>query len=189
MYHKINFVDSDLKDLISEYELELAKAGVELEDEDLQDEINAHFYNLESAILAILEASSRGKLEHPNRYLTNALKKGWKPRNGFMAKTPSYPVRTAADFDLGQTDEERAANYRRLRQMTIAIASEFSSNTGGKKAVKYHQPEFFSRCPTLEQVRAAWSIPAFRAEVEKALASHQYWGYAIVNGEIQEVEF
>ena len=185
--YQLDFVDSDLKGTISEYEFELAKAGVDFEDEDLQYAINDHFYNLESAILAILEASAKGQLEHPNRYLINALKKGWKARNS--GKPPNYPVRTAADFDLGQSESERAANYRRLRQMTVALASEFSLNAGGKDSVRYHQPEFFSRCPTLEEVRAAWSNLAFRAEVEKAIKSHPVWGYVVVDGEIQEVEF
>lgn len=185
--YQLKFLDSELKWLISEYEFDLAKAGVDLDDEDLQFEINANFQNLEGAILALLQASAKGQLEYPNRYFSKALRFGWKGRD--WVKPPSYPVRTAADFDLGQSEEERAANYQRLRQMTVAIASEFSVNPGGGKSIRYYEPEFFSRCPTLEEIQAAWSNPAFKAEVEKSIDAHPVWGYAVVDGEIQEVNF
>ncbi|GAC1461274.1 MAG: hypothetical protein NVS2B14_08980 [Chamaesiphon sp.] len=174
-------LDSSQLDIISEYQLQLVKLGVNLDDEALLTTINGYTHNLEGAIQALIESSAKGQLENPNRYLIRALQKGWKARQ--WVNFSYLPVRTAADFDTGHTLEERIANYQRLADITQSICQ--------KRPVKstYRGVGLFSKKPDAATVERFMAEPILRKELEKAIALHPEWGYEITPTGIQEIEF
>lgn len=88
------------------------------------------------------------------------------------------PADNTASFDTGHTLEERVANYKKLRELAVSVAS--------KSPIKPlpRNPEFFSKCPSLQEIRRCWEIDSFKAEVEKAIANHPEWGYQVADGHI-----
>ena len=83
-------LDDDELELFARYVVRLQAIGINLQDERLQDALNANPRNIEAAIQAVLEYScdlQRRQQDFKNRYhatncLAKAFQEGWKPLRG-----------------------------------------------------------------------------------------------------------
>ncbi|MBE9124811.1 MULTISPECIES: hypothetical protein [unclassified Coleofasciculus] len=178
-------LDPSQVDIILKYQPQLETLGVNLEDESLQETINGYPYNLESAIQAFIEFSAKGKLEKPNLYLIKALRNGWKPRNSSTA--PHLPVRTVADFDTGQSLEERIENYRQLCEIVKNHCHRSKKITRPSKPRRNRS--LSSQRPDAATVEEFMADSILRPEMEKAILQHPEWGYEITADGVREIEF
>ena len=177
-------LDSSEIEIISKYQPQLEKLGVNLDDEYLKETIIAYSYNLESGIQAFIEYSAKGQLEKPNQYLIKALRNGWKPRN--HSEAPLSPVLTAADFNTGHNQEERIENYRQLCQM---VKSHFNHPRKPSKPIPRRNLSLISTRPDLATVNQFIADPILRREMENAIIQHPEWGYEITVSGVEEIEF
>ncbi len=171
-------------DIILQYQAELEKLGVKLNDEHLKETIYTYPHNLEPSIQAFIEYCAKGKLDKPNDYLIKALRYGWKPRN--IANPPELPVFTAADFDTGHTPEELEENYRRLCNLVQRSCHPSRTPTRLKSLRRRHLYHQRPDPTTIDQLMAD---PILRPEIERAIAQHPEWGYKITPNGVQELEF
>ena len=177
-------LDSSEIDIITQYESQLEKLGVNLDDEYLKETIIAYSYNLESGIQAFIEYSAKGKLDKPNQYLIKAIRNGWKPRN--HTEAPVSPLLTAADFDTGHNQEERMENYRKLCQIVKTNTHRLPKPTPPKPQRKFN---LISTRPDLATINQFIADPILKPEMEKAITQHPEWGYEITANGIEEIEF
>ncbi|HBE17753.1 MAG TPA: hypothetical protein DEG17_14765 [Cyanobacteria bacterium UBA11149] len=176
-------LDSSEIDVITQYESQLEKLGVNLDDEYLKETIIAYSYNLESGIQAFIEYSAKGKLEKPNQYLIKAIRNGWKPRNCMEA--PVSPLLTDPDFDTEHNRQERMENYRQLCQ----IVKTNTQRTRKLTPPKRRNLSLISTRPDLATINQFIADPILKPEMEKAITQHPEWGYEITPNGIEEIEF
>ncbi len=77
-------LDEDEMEIFWVYWEQLKEIGVDPTEDYLQEALNGNIRNIEDAILAIIQYSSRpghrwGDESHPTRFLAKALREGWKP--------------------------------------------------------------------------------------------------------------
>ncbi|KJH69639.1 hypothetical protein [Aliterella atlantica] len=80
-------LDEEQLELFAQYVAALQGIGINLQDERLQDALNAYPYNMEAAIQAVLEYAQVLQQKHQDfqdqyhatNCLTKALREGWKP--------------------------------------------------------------------------------------------------------------
>lgn len=83
-YPYLHFVNLDeaIIELYWSYSGQLEDLGVDMVDDNLQEVLNGHPFNLESAILATIKYGKKNPFQnqrHATNFLIKALREGWKP--------------------------------------------------------------------------------------------------------------
>ncbi|MEQ8995064.1 MAG: hypothetical protein RID53_01000 [Coleofasciculus sp. B1-GNL1-01] len=170
--------------IILQYKIKLEKLGVKLDDEHLKEAIYNYAHNLEPSIQAFMEYCAKGQLEQPNEFLIKALRYNWKPRN--ISNPPDLPVFTAADFDTGQTPEQRQENYRRLCDL---VKRSCHPSKPSPRFKSLRRLRLYGQRPDPTTIAQFMADPILRPEIERAISQHPEWGYEITPNGVQELEF